>query len=358
MAQKTTARQVGGYEFISRLDQNTGTTMVYEARNLETGQRVAIKVIPFDDEAALEEPMREVQLLAQVQHKNIVDLKHAFKHDGKLHIVMTFVEGSNLAKLKASFSVANQRDIVEVGIQVCQALEYLHRHNIHHCDVKPSNILIADPFWHSDYDRDQAVKLTDLGISQLGSEQDMAALRNDRTSEALLPEQSTSMRGSPAYMAPERFRGEPLIPQSDIWSVGVILYELLAGKKPFEGRDYFEYKRLATSGRYPPLSSTIPFALRDVIQRCLQLDPEDRFATATELKEHLRRINTPVRDETYKHRPGTEPAQDAEPVPSFAPEPDKPETHRWPLWLRLTLDAIGFLLLAGIIAAFYYLFLR
>ena len=350
-----TAREVHGYELIDRLDHGEGHTQVWEARHVETGMRVAIKVIPFDDKATVEAVMAEVRLLAKFNHKNIVHLKTVFRERDRLHIVMQYVEGSNLTRVVDQFNWSNMDNILALGMQMCQALQHLHDQNVCHCDVKPANILIANVFWGEEYDRDEGVKLADFGIAEIIRRKQPTFLSGGSTRSGSDGLQSSSIRGSPAYMAPERFRGEPATPQSDIWSVGVVLFEVLTGEQPFAGEDFYAIKRSVARGLTKPLPGQLPFLLRDIVERCLRVNPEDRFDSARSLMAHLARINVgPV--DTAEAPPG-------EGVTLFRDEPDAesststdlPEPNTWPLRKRVALFVAVLLALIAIGSGFVWL---
>jgi serine/threonine protein kinase len=350
-------RLVQGYEMVRRLDRGEGDTLIYEARHVETDMQVAIKVIPFDDETALEAAKREVKILAKIDHKNIVHLKHAFSDEGKLHIVMQFVPGGDLARLMSNFSVANLDNVRALGIQVCQALQHLHDRDVFHCDVKPSNILIADPFWEHDYERDHAVKLTDFGISEILRHKGPRFLPGVRQAPTTTVGAS-SVRGSPLYMAPERFEGHPPSRQSDLWSLGVVLYEVLAGARPFDGEDFFVVRRSVMRGLTQPLPSNVPFILKDAVERCLRLNPEDRFESAKSLKEHLQHFN--VREgSTRTLETGVE-QPEPEAVGATGKEVQartrtgtrkgkRSDRKAWPVWVRQLIGVILFLIVAALV---------
>ncbi len=346
-----------GYELVERLDHGGGHTQVWEARHAETGMRVAVKVIPLDseDEATLDSVMEEVRLLARFNHKNIVHLKTVFRERDKLHIVMQYVGGSNLTRVVDQFNWANLDNIIALGTQMCQALQHLHDQDVCHCDIKPPNILIANAFWSDEYDRDEAVKLTDFGIAEIIRRKHPTLLSARAAQSDTADPQSSSIRGSPAYMAPERFRGEPATPQSDIWSVGVVLYEVLTGERPFEGEDFYALKRSAARGLSKPLPGQLPFLLRDVVERCLRANPEDRFDSARSLMAHLARINVGPVDTAdgppdEKAATGRDAFDDTSPTSKSLPEPDV-----WPRGKRVALFVAVLVTLVAVGAGFVWL---
>ncbi|MFQ5589865.1 MAG: serine/threonine-protein kinase [Phycisphaerae bacterium] len=333
------SRVVHGYELIERLDRGEGHTQVWEARHVDTGMRVAIKVIPLDssDEGTLDAVMEEVRLLGKFNHKNIVHLKTVFRERDRLHVVMQYVEGSNLTRVLHQFNWSNLDNVIALGIQMCQALTHLHDQKVCHCDVKPANILIANAFWSDEYDRDEAVKLTDFGIAEI-IRRKQPTLLSARTGAGDASElHGSSIRGSPAYMAPERFRGEPGTPQSDIWSAGIVLYEVLTGKHPFNGDDVYAIERAVARGLRTPLPSQLPFLLRDVVERCLRVNPEDRFDSARDLMEHLARISVgPV--DTADGPPGKHVGEEHQhKIDTSRTRTGSPDSDPWPVGRRVAL---------------------
>ncbi|MCK4659730.1 MAG: serine/threonine protein kinase [Phycisphaerae bacterium] len=349
--------QVQGYELIRRLDRSEGQTQVWEARHVETEMHAAIKVIPIDNEVMLNEVMEEVRVLARIDHKNIVHLKTAFREGHKLHIVMQYVEGDNLSRVQGNFGLHDVTDIVAVGIQVCEALEHLHRQNVCHCDVKPSNILIANSFWDDDYNRDTAVKLTDFGIAEIirKSASEFLSTKDDKPVNGSA--QSLSVRGSPAYMAPERFRSRPATPQGDIWSVGVVLHELLTHQRLFAGDDFETVEQAVMRGECKPLPGAVPSLLRGIVETCLAANPEDRYESARQLRNHLKSLSVgPVDTAELHNRP-----RDEQPTGKPPPEPEKDEPaapQYGPLRQRIGLFVLCLLMMIGLFYGFYLLVIK
>jgi serine/threonine-protein kinase len=246
-------------------------------------RKVAIKLIRADllggEERAdyLARFQREAQAAARCAHPNIVAVYDYAVHDGNPFLAMEYVEGSNLSQvLKQSGRFAPAAAVRVIG-QVLDALACAHGFGIVHRDVKPANILLL---------ADERVKMTDFGISRV----DTSALT-----------QAGSVIGTPSYMSPEQCLGEPAGPRSDLFSAGIVLYELLSGAQPFTGRNMTEIVFHVINNPPPDIRvirTDLPPALVAVVQRALRKEPEQRFASAHEMAEALRRVPDASADRT------------------------------------------------------------
>ncbi|MBR0674462.1 serine/threonine-protein kinase, partial [Neoroseomonas soli] len=245
---------------------------VYDAVDRIIERRVAIKVVNRPNESDPEAVeaharfRREAQAAGRLSHPNIVGVYDYGENQTQAWIVMELVEGGSL---KGRID-KNQRftipEIVRIMGEVCAALNYSHQRGVVHRDIKPGNIMMTT---------DGQVKIADFGIARL---------------ENSSMTQVGTLIGTPSYMAPEQFRGEPVDLRADIWAAGVMLYQLLTGEKPFEGGfSAVMHKALHTEPPPPSqLSVTTPRAFDAVIAHALAKRPDDRFRSAAEFGEAIR----------------------------------------------------------------------
>jgi serine/threonine-protein kinase len=247
--------------------------MIYLAHDPAIDRKVAIKLIRADilDGAeradSLARFQREAQAAGRCTHPNIVAIYDYAVHEGNPFLAMEYVEGSNLSQVLARSGRFSPPAALSVLGQVLDALAAAHRLGIVHRDVKPANILLLP---------DQRVKMTDFGISRF----DTSSLT-----------QTGSVIGTPSYMSPEQCRGDPVDARSDLFSAGIVLYELASGTRPFTGRSMTEIA-LQVINQAPPdiriAQPDLPIPLVLAVERALAKRPEDRFATADEMAAALR----------------------------------------------------------------------
>ena len=258
-------RKVGDCRILGPLGKG-GMAQVYRGVHEGLQREVAIKEL--DPSAAknaeqLSRFKRESMALAGFRHQHIVTLYDLVEKNDGLYMVMELVDGPTLGELiKESPLPADA--VAVIGLQLASALEHAHFHRVVHRDLKPGNVMISS--WGD-------VKLMDFGIAQ---QEDLDRLT--RTGMAV---------GTPSYMSPEQVTGGAVDPRSDIYSLGVMLYEALTGKRPFTGANPGEVFARVVSGTHPKLhkvSRKIPKALADVIERAMAKDPARRFADATALR--------------------------------------------------------------------------
>ena len=257
----------GRYELHETLGEGS-FGRVYRGLDRRLGRAVAVKVIkPWwaEDSAWVERFEREARLLARVHDPGVVqifDIGHA--EEGPYYVA-ELVEGESLAERLRSGPLppAQARAIAE---QLCRALASAHRQGVVHCDVKPANVLLADG---------GEVKVGDFGVARLA----------EATSQ--LP--SMTVAGTPRYMSPEQARGLATTPATDVYSAGVVLYEMLAGRPPFPDGSPVELGLRHLQDPPPALPDSVPAPLREIVATALAKDPGDRFAGAGEMADALRR---------------------------------------------------------------------
>jgi serine/threonine-protein kinase len=250
-----------------------GMAVVYRAVQDPLGRTVAIKALKSS--AAAEENVatrfeREAKSLAMLQHENIIHV-YDFHHErGALFIVMEYVQGIDLYDLLEKCGRLPYDVAAIIAMQVARALDYVHYRGIVHRDIKPANVMLS---------RSGGVKVMDFGIAR-------------DTSFGDLTEAGTGI-GTPAYMSPEQVLGDKLDPRSDIFSLGVVLYQMVTGKKPFvedENRSAMHKIRLEKHTSVRKLNPEIPRELERVIDRCLEKQPRDRWRSAQHMVIALERF--------------------------------------------------------------------
>src|SRR5690242_903454 len=249
-----------------------GMADVYLAEDEELGRRVAIKILNdkyVPDEQFVERFRREAKNAAALSHPSIVSIYDRGEAEGTYYIAMEFLDGRSLKELIVSRGPAPVTVAVEYARQILQALRFAHRHGIVHRDIKPHNVLV---------DAEGRVKVTDFGIARAGASQMTEA---------------GSIVGTAQYLSPEQARGGEIDPRSDLYSLGVVLYELLTGKTPFDGETPVEIamKHLSNAPKPPSkLRADIPPELDMVVLRALAKNPDDRYQSADEMEADLDRV--------------------------------------------------------------------
>jgi serine/threonine-protein kinase len=275
-----TSAHFGPYQVRGELGSGSLST-VYRAEHEALGRVVAIKALrptiaPTSPFAAQLE--REARVLAALNHPNVVQLHELVKSAQALYLVLEYVDGFSLAAVLGKRARFAPDFVAAIGLEVARGLAHAHERGVVHRDVKPANVLLS---------RRGEVKLVDFGIAQRGEGEAAPSGQAPRRSEA------ESAFGTPAYMSPEQILGEAVDARSDVFSLGVVLYQLLAGARPFD-RDGEEGKRAAAQRirRDParPLrerAPDVPRAIERVVMRCLEKLPADRYASCEEVAERL-----------------------------------------------------------------------
>lgn len=268
------------YQILNRIGVG-GMADVFRARDLMLDRYVAIKVLRDDymvNEAFKERFRQEARAAANLSHPNIVTV-HDFGLEGhQLFIVMEYVPGTDLKTLLRKRGRFSVEEGVPLIIQACAGIGYAHRAGIVHCDVKPHNMLVTP---------DQRLKVTDFGIARA-----LATIQPGERSDVVW--------GSPLYFSPEQAAGEPPSPASDVYSLGVVLYEILTGTPPFNGSTAEELARLHMEATPIPIHEyvpDIPAPLEEIIMKVLSKEPSARYRTADQLGRVLMKFGT-RRDET------------------------------------------------------------
>ncbi len=257
------------YEIISKIGSG-GMSDVYKAKCHKLNRFVAIKVLKPEfacDQGFVSKFRMEAQSAACLSHPNIVSIYDVGEENGIYYIVMELIDGITLKKYIERKKKLEIRESIEVAMQVARGLEAAHREHIVHRDIKPQNIMIT---------REGKVKVTDFGIARAASSQTI----------------SSNTMGSVHYISPEQARGGYCDERSDIYSLGITMYEMLTGRVPFEGDSTVAVALLHIQGEMVPpqeYEPLIPVSLEKIILKCTQKKPERRYASATELIEDLKK---------------------------------------------------------------------
>ena len=301
-------QRVGDYEVV-RILGTGGLGEVYEVRHAISQRAEAMKVLLPDQRTTAdmgERFRREIQMLGVLSHPNIASLHNAFYHEGQLIMIMELVRGETL-RLKSVRALLSVPQVLRYARQILSALEYAHHRNVVHRDIKPSNIMITA--------EDDEVKLLDFGIAI-----------TDRSSELTAP---GFLVGSISYMSPEQISGDKATVRSDIYAVGVTLYEVLTGRLPVGGTSNFAIMRShLTEQPVSPaeLNPRLPAGLSNTVLKALEKKPEDRFASAQEFLAALNAISGPDIEDIYSLPTTMLPVQGGStprPQPSSASQPGK-----------------------------------
>jgi beta-lactam-binding protein with PASTA domain/tRNA A-37 threonylcarbamoyl transferase component Bud32 len=269
----------GRYRILRKLGSG-GMANVYLAEDEDLGRRVAIKILNdryANDELFVERFRREAKSAAGLSHPNIVSIYDRGEAEGTYYIAMEVIEGRSLKELILTRGPLPMGHAIAYTLEMLEALRFAHRHGIIHRDVKPHNILIGE-----------RLKVTDFGIARAGASQMTEA---------------GSIMGTAQYLSPEQARGAPVTASSDLYSVGIVLYEMLTGKVPFSGDSAIEIamKHLNEVPKPPSkIRPEVPEELDQVVLRALAKAPEDRYQTAEEFAEDLHRVEAglPIAPET------------------------------------------------------------
>jgi len=258
----------GRYRIVGLLGKG-GMGEVYRADDLKLSQPVALKFLPdrfLSDGAALARFHREVRVARQVSHRNVCRVYDIGELDGKHFLSMEFIKGEELSSLLRRIGRLPSDKAVQIARQICAGLAAAHENGILHRDLKPANVMI---------DSDGNARITDFGLAGLAHE-----FRDDEISA-----------GTPAYMAPEQLDGETVTVRSDIYSLGLVLYELFTGKRAFDAPSLGELIKLRRSDTTPTTPTTyvkdLDPVIESVIERCIQKDPARRPTSALQVAAAL-----------------------------------------------------------------------
>ena len=263
--------QYGRYRIEKELGKgNMG--VVYQAHDPQIERTVALKVLREDRMVSEDFVMRfvkEAKAIGRLSHPNIVTVYDVGQDQGTIYIAMEYLEGRPFDEVIRGSRLELDK-ILDIGVQVAETLDYAHKKKIVHRDIKPSNMILSE---------EGRVKLTDFGIARI---EDTSAMQQTQAGEIL---------GTPVYMPPEQAMGTPIDGRADLYSLGVILYELSVGKRPFDGSNITAILRSILQDTPEEPSKVDPFipqVISDLIMKCLSRNPDDRFQTGAELVTALK----------------------------------------------------------------------
>lgn len=330
---------VGGRYRVVRKLGGGGMADVYLCEDLTLGRHVAVKVLLqryLNDATFIERFRREAKAAAGLNQQNLVSIYDWGEVDGTYYIVMEYVEGETLKDLIRRRGRLSGNEAVNVTLQLLAAVDFAHRSGIVHRDIKPQNVML---------DRGGTCKVMDFGIARAG---------DSGMTEA------GSILGTAQYLAPEQAKGHPVDERSDLYSVGVVLYEMLTGTVPFKGDSAVTValKHVNEVPREPAeLVPGLPYSLNQIVLKAMAKDPADRYQSAAEFARDLRaaREGGPVQAAAFdaggeRTRVMTAGAAAAQTSVLDQPLPPRRKKSRWPLILVLLLLAI----IAAIAAALWW----
>ncbi len=275
-------RQVGRYQILELLGRG-GMATVFKAHDPGIDRTIAIKFLHAslcEDEEYRNRFLREARAAGMLTHPNIATVYDVGEIEGRPYIAMELLDGEPLSELMskgASFSI---KQVLEMGIQLARALDYAHSKGVVHRDIKPANIIVSK--------NRNSIKVADFGIAHLES---ASRTQHTRIGDVI---------GTPQYMSPEQAMGEKVDGRSDLFSVGIVLYQLITGQKPFEA-DTIVALMMKIAKESPTtiqkLRPETPAALRRVIDRCLTKQPERRYQTGKELADALVKLIRTLEEE-------------------------------------------------------------
>ena len=321
----------GRYKVVSRVGSG-GMADVYCAEDNQLGRRVALKVLHrrfAEDQEFLERFRREASAAAGLQHPNVVQVYDRGSWDGTSYIAMEFLEGRNLKQIIRERGVLEPALAVDVAVQILRAIRFAHKRGVIHRDIKPHNVIV---------DPEGRAKVTDFGIARAGA--------SDMT-------ETGAIMGTAQYLSPEQAQGHPISAAADIYSVGIVLYEMLTGRVPFEADSAVTIALKQVNEDPQAIRAVNPDVspeLEDAVLRALRKDPRERYADAEEFIEALERVrDAPPRTEVAQRTgrlTGIYPAVADEGIYPAAPyDPVEEERRGLRFWLAALAVLVGLALL-------------
>ncbi|MBI1277209.1 MAG: protein kinase [Anaerolineaceae bacterium] len=294
-----------------------GMAVIYKAQDLELSRIVAVKILRPSltaDPTFLTRFKNEARSVANLQHPNIVTIYDVGSDGATQFIVMEFVDGQDLKKIIKTEGILTVDRALKFAIQMCAGIGFAHRAGLVHADVKPQNMLVT---------KSDVVKVTDFGIAQAFS-------------DTQPPEKQQVVWGSPHYFAPEQAKGEKPTPASDVYSIGIVMFEMLTGRLPYVGGDQQQLALAHIRDRVPMVTEfnpSVPDALAQIVYKVMSKEPANRYRTADQLGHVLESYRDRGREVTSPNAP----AYQAPPPPppqysqqSAPQQPQYPQQQQYP----------------------------
>ncbi|UCH23920.1 MAG: serine/threonine protein kinase, partial [Deltaproteobacteria bacterium] len=261
----------GRYEILEEIGKGS-MGVVYRAHDPQIDRIIALKVLRHDrmiSEDFVQRFLKEAKAIGRLSHPAIVTVYDVGEDKGTVYLAMEFLEGTSLDRIIHEKKLSLE-EIVDMGVQAAEALDYAHQHGVVHRDIKPANIILTPT---------GQVKITDFGIARI---EDPSATRQTQAGEIL---------GTPSYMSPEQVMSRSVDGRSDLYSLGVILYELATGERPFEGNNMAATFRAITQDtpvEPAKIDPTVSQALSALVMKSLNKPPDSRFQTGSSMAESLK----------------------------------------------------------------------
>ena len=292
--------KVSHYRILEKLGAG-GMGEVYLAEDMKLGRKVAIKILSEEyttNKDRLHRFEQEAAAASNLNHPNILTIHEVGSDDGRHFIATEYIDGVTLRR-KAAEAPLEIREVLDIAIQIASALEEAHAAGIVHRDIKPDNVMVR---------RNGYVKVLDFGLAKLTEAVDRSPLDPDAATRVLVHTDAGVVMGTSHYMSPEQARGKPVDPRSDIWSLGVVIYELVAGRTPFSGETSTDVIVAITQKEPPPLARfapNVPAELDWIVNKTLRKDRDERYQTIRELLTDLRRVKQRLEFEQELERSST-----------------------------------------------------
>lgn len=289
--------RVSRYRILEKLGAG-GMGVVYLAEDLKLGRKVAIKVLSHEyttNKDRLHRFEQEASAASNLNHPNIITIHEVGDDEGRHYIATEYIDGVTLRR-KIAGSQLQATEVLDIAVQVASALEEAHAAGIVHRDIKPDNIMIR---------RNGYVKVLDFGLAKLTETVDRTPSDAEASTRVLVQTDAGVVMGTSHYMSPEQARGKPVDARSDIWSLGVVIYEMVAGRTPFEGETSTDVIVAITQKEPPPLArfaSNVPPELDWIVMKALRKDRDERYQTIKELLTDLRRLKQRLQFEAELER--------------------------------------------------------
>jgi len=283
----STPKTLGRYRILHEVGRGA-TAFVYKAYDPQLDRFLAIKVLRKElarDKDYREAFLREARLAAQLTHPGIVTIFDVGIADDKPYIGMELLEGATLETVLKKQNKLNTRTVLAISVQLSAALNYAHKQGVVHRDIKPGNIVVL-------VDK-KTVKLTDFGIAQLDESLGKTNTRSDK------------VLGTPEYMSPEQILGQPMDNRSDLYSLGVLIFQMVMGMPPFVSEDLGQLFKQIIKSKAPPLlvdEEKIKDDLRDLVRKLLQKSPAKRFQKASMVTAELKNLQNKIGEDTGKQK--------------------------------------------------------